>query len=203
MPFRSVLLLSILPAAVAESPVRAADRPLRTVDPAEAAEDAMALPSGVAVRPWKFIVIHHSGTDQGSVAAIHREHRSRRDRSGRAWLGIGYHFVIGNGHGMADGQISSTFRWKQQLHGAHSGSLPYNDRGIGICLIGNFEKSPPTSAQVASVSRLIGRLTREYGIPSDGVIGHNQVRPTACPGRFFPFQEVLQRSRQRTAVRWY
>lgn len=143
-------------------------------------------------RPWAFIVLHHSATTSGSVEAIDREHRRRTDRRGNRWLGIGYHFVIGNGHGMRDGETSATFRWKQQLHGAHSGSLPHNDRGIGICLIGNFEDAPPTSAQQKAVTQLVRRLVIEFGIPPTRILGHNQVRATACPGRHFPFHEIVE-----------
>lgn len=144
------------------------------------------------VRPWEFVVIHHSATMRGSVESIHRDHRSRRDRNGQPWLGIGYHFVIGNGSGMPDGHISPTFRWKQQLHGAHSGSLLHNGHGIGICLIGNFEEHPPTAAQRASVVSLLRRLTRQYRIPKEKVIGHRHIRATACPGRLFPLKEIVK-----------
>ena len=46
---------------------------------------------------WQYLVIHHSGTAAGSVASIHADHRRRVDAAGNPWLGIGYHFVIGNG----------------------------------------------------------------------------------------------------------
>jgi hypothetical protein len=148
------------------------------------------------VRNWEFVVIHHSATLSGSLESIHREHQSRRDGSGNPWLGIGYHFVIGNGAGMADGQISSTFRWKQQIHGAHSGSLQYNDRGIGICLIGNFEKSRPSPAQLEAVTELLKLLAERYRIPSTKIVGHKNIRATACPGRHFPMTDVVDKLKQ-------
>lgn|GEM_PF-1511658 len=151
-------------------------------------------------RDWQFIVIHHSATDSGSVESIHREHRSRRDRSGNPWLGIGYHFVIGNGEGMADGEISSTFRWKQQLHGAHSGSLQYNDCGVGICLIGNFEESSPSRAQLDAVTELIKHIAKRHQIPASAVVGHRHVRATACPGRHFPLREIVEKVQQDVAI---
>lgn len=148
----------------------------------------------VPERPWEFVVIHHSATTSGSVESIHREHRRRKDGNGKPWLGIGYHFVIGNGNGMEDGEISSSFRWKEQIHGAHCGSLRHNGRGIGICLIGNFEDSKPTEAQRASVTRLIRMLTDRYNIPRSRVLGHQQVRATECPGRHFPLREIVEES---------
>lgn len=144
------------------------------------------------LREWNFIVLHHTASDAGSVESIHEEHLRRKDKNGNAWLGIGYHFVIGNGSGMDDGEIESTFRWKQQLQGAHAGVADYNQHGIGIVLIGNFENSPPTDAQTASVKRLVGFLKREYGIASNKVLGHSDVKATECPGKLFPISEVQQ-----------
>ena len=154
----------------------------------------------VPERNWEFVVIHHSGTRGGSVESIHREHRSRRDRNGNPWLGIGYHFVVGNGNGMRDGKISPTFRWKQQLHGAHCGSLRHNSLGIGICLIGDFHQTEPTDAQRKSVISLIRTLTNRYAIPSKRILGHRQIRATMCPGRFFPFKDVVKESMQNNVT---
>lgn len=141
-------------------------------------------PPSADAREWRHIVIHHTATDSGSVERIHESHLKK------GWLGIGYHFLIGNGKGMADGSVEPTFRWRQQLHGAHAGKDEYNQRGIGICLVGNFEDTPPTAAQLAAVKRLVAVLRGEYDIPSSRVIGHKEVKATACPGKLFPLVEV-------------
>ena len=143
-------------------------------------------------REWNYIVLHHTATDNGSVDSIHEEHLKRKDKNGKHWLGIGYHFVIGNGNGMADGEIEPTFRWRQQMQGAHAGVADFNQRGIGIVLVGNFEKEPPTAAQTASIKRLIGILKREYGIVESKIMGHGDVKATECPGKHFPMSEVRE-----------
>ena len=145
-------------------------------------------------KKWIYVVMHHSATESGSVESIHTSHRQRKDSLGNPWLGIGYHFVIGNGSGMLDGEVESTFRWKQQVHGAHSGSLVHNASGIGICLIGNFQQHPPTGKQLKAVTQLVSQLSQRYNIPARLVIGHKTVKPTACPGRFFPLQDVVRDS---------
>lgn len=145
---------------------------------------------------WIYVVVHHSATEAGSVESIHAEHRRRKDSAGNSWLGIGYHFLIGNGSGMADGEIQPTFRWRQQIHGAHSGSLVHNSNGIGVCLIGNFQQHAPTDKQLDAVTRLVGSLSKRYNIPARLVIGHNTVKPTACPGKNFPLQDVVRNSVQ-------
>lgn len=142
----------------------------------------------VDAREWRHIVIHHTATKSGSVERIHESHLAK------GWLGIGYHFVIGNGNGMADGVIEPTFRWRQQLHGAHAGKDEYNQHGIGICLVGNFQETNPTEGQLAAVKQLVAALRGEYSIPSSRVIGHNEVKATACPGQNFPLAQVSQSS---------
>ncbi len=144
----------------------------------------------VAASEWLYIVLHHSATESGSVESIHAEHRRRRDGAGNPWLGIGYHFVIGNGNGMADGEVAATFRWNEQIHGAHSGHAVFNGRGIGVCLIGNFDQSVPTERQLSAVKRLTRILANRHGISPDRVLGHSDVRATSCPGIQFPLDEV-------------
>ena len=139
---------------------------------------------------WKYVVLHHTATHSGSVESIHRAHRQRRDSAGNPWKGIGYHFLIGNGHGMGDGEVQSTFRWQQQISGAHAGSRQFNDFGIGICLVGNFEQNGPTSAQVKAVSELIAQLKQEFGITEKQILKHGDLKATACPGRLFPFRKI-------------
>jgi len=143
-------------------------------------------------KKWIYVVVHHSATDSGSVDSIDAEHRSRKDSLGNPWLGIGYHFVIGNGNGMPDGEVEPTFRWKQQIHGAHSGSAVHNANGIGICLIGNFQEQAPSEKQRTAVTNLIRHLSRRYNIAARLIIGHNTVKPTICPGKFFPLQDVVR-----------
>jgi hypothetical protein len=144
----------------------------------------------LAENSWIYVVVHHSATKSGSVESIHAEHQQRKDSSGNLWLGIGYHFVIGNGAGMKDGEIQPTFRWRQQIHGAHSGSMVHNANGIGVCLIGDFQLHAPTEKQLEAVTTLVTDLSRRYKIPARLIIGHNTVKPTNCPGKNFPLQDV-------------
>ena len=146
---------------------------------------------------WRYIVLHHSASPGGNAAKMNRFHR------GRGWDGVAYHFVITNGKGGADGGLQVTDRWWQQKHGAHAGSLPaeafpgekngYNEFGIGICLVGNFEKKAPTRAQMVTLTRLVRRLQGLFDIPAENILGHRHVRDTACPGRHFPWRGLFAR----------
>ena len=145
----------------------------------------------VAARKWEYIVLHHSATEGATVEAIDAAHRARKDAVGRPWLGIGYHFVVGDGRGIPDGEIEPTFRWRDQIHGAHAGDRLHNDSGIGLCLVGNFDEHPPTQRQVAATKQLIADLCTTYDIDDSHVIVHKDLSATNCPGKLFDLQEFL------------
>ena len=153
------------------------------------AEDLFSPPK--ADRPWKYIVLHHSANPTGGYDSIDREHRKRL-----GWNGCGYHFVIGNGTETPDGQVEVAQRWTNQKHGVHcrDGKNPdVNEYGIGICLVGNFEDTPPTPKQVAAVRALVAYLGDRYKIAADHTETHSHLamNPTACPGKMFPTQKIL------------
>ena len=157
-----------------------------------------AMPSGpagwkprVAPRPWKWIVIHHSASPTGSMMVFDKEHRAK------GWDGVGYHFVIGNGTNSGDGQIEVTPRWPIQKWGAHAKTLDnrYNEYGIGICLVGNFDSARPTSKQMQSLSRLVAYLMQTYHISPGNIVGHRDTKPTDCPGRNLDIAAVRSAAR--------
>jgi len=134
----------------------------------------------VAVRPWRWIVVHHSATTTGGAVAFDKMHRAK------GWDELGYDFVIGNGTDTADGQIEVGPRWLKQKIGAHAKTPDnrFNEYGIGICLVGNFDVEKPTAKQLASLAKLVGYLEKTYHISSDRVLGHGQTKATDCPGRY-------------------
>jgi hypothetical protein len=164
-----------------------------TIDEASADSDSAApVPAGspwdvlpgVTPREWRYIVIHHSATEEGSAAAFRRFHRRK------GWDDLAYHFVIGNGQGAADGAVEIGNRWMGQRVGAHARQREYNEYGIGICLVGNFEFLRPTAKQMASLRELIAFLTSRFGIEPKNVVRHRDVSTTKCPGRRFPWPVV-------------
>ncbi len=130
-------------------------------------------------RPWKWIVIHHSATAAGGAARFDKMHRAK------GWDELGYDFVIGNGTDTRDGQIEVGSRWPKQKWGAHAKtpSEQYNNYGIGICLVGNFDIDRPTKKQMESLARLCAYMMITYHIPADHVLGHRDTKATDCPGR--------------------
>ncbi|MFC1765930.1 peptidoglycan recognition family protein [Planctomycetota bacterium] len=136
-------------------------------------------------RSWGAIVIHHSGTPNGNAAIFDRWHRE-----GNHWQGVGYDFVIGNGTDSPDGAVEVTFRWRQQIAGAHCKTPDNwaNQTAVGICLVGNYNETAPTPKQIASLQQLVEFLRHRYRIDSRAVYTHQHTpgaRVTDCPGRHF------------------
>ena len=159
---------------------------------------------------WKFIIIHHSATSWGSAKSFDAYHRQR------GFGGLAYHFVIGNGRGAKNGEVQAGFRWKKKMSGTHCtvDAWYHNIFGIGICLVGNFEKRCPTRKQLASLIRLVKKLSRKYKILQENVMGHGDTPHTTidwdatsmsvnylrgkqerrvCPGKYFPMNYVIKK----------
>lgn len=140
---------------------------------------------------WKNIVIHHSATMADKATNMDRVHREER----RMENGLAYHFVIGNGRGMGDGEVYIGNRWRRQIQGGHLKSTYKNEISIGICLVGNFEKQPPTRRQLAALESLIRYLLARTEVHPTGVTTHTIIHPnhTLCPGRHFPTDSFLRK----------
>lgn len=163
--------------------------------PESPAERIVALtqtPPGVKHRRWRTIVIHHSATASDSARTINDFHTNVR----RWPNGLAYHFVIGNGSRTPDGWIEAGPRWAKQQAGAHAKSPGnrMNDIGIGICLVGNFENTEPTEAQMRALVALVRQLRQRERIPRRNVIGHRDVIEgyTECPGRNFSIERLRE-----------
>jgi hypothetical protein len=144
------------------------------------------IPLSTVEKDWTAIIIHHSATDRGNAAIFDKDHRENH-----GWDGVGYDFVIGNGTNSGDGQVEVTFRWRQQITGAHCKTPDNwaNEDGIGICLVGNFNNYLPTNRQMQSLAELTRFLQKRYNIPKSSIYGHKNTRGarvTDCPGHMFP-----------------
>lgn len=143
---------------------------------------------------WRYITIHHSGGNYGDVELLRRVHRERqpRDRIDE----IPYHFLIGNGNGLGLGEVVETGRWRNGLWGAHvSGrNMDRNMRGIGICLIGDFEKTQVPEVQLQAAITLTRSLMQRFHIrPADVTLhGKTPGEMTLCPGKNFPGDRFMR-----------
>ena len=126
----------------------------------------------------KCIIIHHSATADGEVhdwKAIENYHRNTL-----GYRDIGYHYGIEriNGKwailtGRAEGQ-----------EGAHTKGM--NDRSIGICVVGNFDKERPDKQALFLLDLLCCNICKRHGIPVEKIEPHSKYANKTCPGELFP-----------------
>ncbi len=141
---------------------------------------------------WDAIVIHHSASPVGSPQSIDQQHR------GMGLTGLGYHFVVGNGLGMGDGEVHVGYRWLEQLPGAHvagPAGQTYNRTGVGVCIVGDGERRPFSDAQMARLLEVVSALMKETGVPPERVYLHSDLSGARSPGAYFPaaeFRELLR-----------
>ncbi|XP_068082155.1 uncharacterized protein [Anabrus simplex] len=128
--------------------------------------------------PTPYVVVHHGGTKnycftEQDCSQIVRTYQSWH-MDNNAWNDIGYSFVIGE-----DGLAYEGRGWDRL--GAHAPG--YNNRSIGICIIGDFTDRLPDDAALTTLGNLI-----TYGVelgkirPDYHTIGHRQAKATECPG---------------------
>lgn len=142
---------------------------------------------------WKYIVVHHSAGTFGNIEFLQKVHRTRQAHD--PVDAIPYHYIIGNGKGMKMGEIASDWRRTYDIWGMHvsANNVDHNFRGIGICLIGNFEQHNVPKAQYQSLVRLTKYLSAKYEISPKNVNAHGLIKgeATKCPGKNFPMKQFL------------
>ncbi|MEX0876939.1 MAG: peptidoglycan recognition family protein [Phycisphaerales bacterium] len=186
----SVALLSLL-----DPGARAAHSGGMTLSPLMGIQNTVGLDAifrtstPIAESRWDSIVIVHSGTPAGSAADIAEQHRQL------GYDGLGFHFVIGNGTRMGDGEIHVGYRWVEQrdgaeLAGARSGFSSRNV--IEVCLIGDGDRRPFTQEQLHRLAQVVTTLAKRLDIPTDKIHLHKDLAGTTSPGQFFPQAEFEQ-----------
>jgi len=132
---------------------------------------------------WLTVAVHHLGQPAGSPELIDRDHQKI------GLDGLGYHFLIGNGNGLGDGDVHIGYRWLQQTPAAKPSGVDesqWNKNTISICLIGNGNRRPFTDRQLLHLSHLVQRLQHQLSITSSSVFLASDITndPTS-PGKYF------------------
>ncbi len=144
-------------------------------------------------RIWKEIIIHHSGTKDGKAydtQAIRLWHTGKTGSSNpkdmnynpyvlKPMMDIGYHFLIELNGDRVEIYKGRWLDW----NGAHC--LGHNDTGIGICVIGNYDKDIPSEHHYFMCASLCRELMKHFSIPIDKIYPHKQFANKTCPGNKF------------------
>ena len=142
----------------------------------------------------RYIVVHHSLTKDGetvSWGAIEHYHVAAR-----GWRDIGYHAgveLVGGGYYALIGRNVNEAA-------AAVKEMDMNELALHVCVVGNFDVTPPDKADLAVLARrvVIPWMTM-FGIPAEHVIGHRDVglmagydwregKYQSCPGRSFDLE---------------
>ncbi|KAF5290067.1 hypothetical protein FQA39_LY14848 [Lamprigera yunnana] len=136
--------------------------------------------------PVPYVIMHHTykpsacNTTEECIKAM--QWMQDYHQLEHKWNDIGYNFAIGG-----DGKAYVGRGWSNI--GAHSPT--YNNKSIGICLIGDWRYELPNKKQLETTQKLIkygintGKIKRNYLL-----FGHRQVRKgTECPGDTL-FEEI-------------
>lgn len=164
--------------------------PLAATSTTSTLETILKPPADLDRQRWKRIVIHHSQSRHGDAAQLARAHQAQ------GLAGLGFHFVIGNGRGMADGELHVAERWLRQQPGAHVAgpeSLAYNRDSIGVCLVGDGRLEAFGRGQLERLVAAVATLARELDIPADHIHLHEDVSELTDPGPYFPRESFYQR----------
>ncbi|MAT80219.1 MAG: hypothetical protein CMJ29_12855 [Phycisphaerae bacterium] len=142
------------------------------------------------------ITIHHDGmqpfTDTSYKAAARRLESIRRAHLGRKpqrFGDIGYHYAIDPA-----GRIWSCRPLSYQ--GAHvKGQNPGN---LGIVVLGNYDKQSVNRAQQVALAAFLSAQSRQYRVPVSRIYTHQEMSPTACPGR--SLQKYMVQARRNGTI---
>jgi len=126
------------------------------------------------------VVLHHTVREDATVESLRHYHMTQR-----GWNDIAYHWIIGNGHGIDDGQLVKG----RPSNIAGAGVYGRNQNRLQIALVGNFCEHLPTRKQLSVLGTFL--LVHCRHLP---VNGHNEIalpdHPTVCPGTLFPVSIV-------------
>lgn len=120
-----------------------------------------------------YIVLHHAEALNASAEDVHRWHLNN------GWIGIGYNYYV-----RKDGSV---YRGRpRNAIGAHCQG--YNSISVGVCAEGDYENESMPPEQWQAILELVEELKQIY--PGVHVVGHRELNATACPGRYYPLEEI-------------
>lgn len=130
---------------------------------------------------YNTVVIHHAATfgrdDRHTLHYIMDTHRNVR-----GWADIAYHYFIGRTGLIYQGRPLN-------VRGVHVAG--YNTGSVGVCLLGNLERTQPTAEQLVASQMLVNWLAQTLALTH--LAGHTEFNPeSVCPGaHMMPYLDDL------------
>lgn len=136
------------------------------------------------------IVIHHSASSfNTNIQTLKNNclHWLSEDRR-RYWISKGYvadyhYFIMSNGEIYA-GQ-------PETMAAFHCGDDYWNEHSLAVCCVGNLETSKMPDLMLNALVKQVSLLHMKY--PNSVYKLHRDIVSTACPGKYFRYQEFLKK----------
>lgn len=129
----------------------------------------------------EYIIIHHSLTKDSKTLSwpiIRRFHMGNK----RRFRDIGYHYGVEK----VKDRIEVLVGRLMNETGAHCIPDHMNYKSLGICVVGNFNETPPDVAIWDKTILLVASLAQLLHIPADKIKGHREVDLNrTCPGKYW------------------
>ena len=119
-------------------------------------------------------IIWHHAEANCTVEDIHSWHLNN------GWIGCGYNLIIYKDGTVHEGRPLNAV-------GAHASG--HNSRSIGVCCIGRYDIETMPLAQLNAAKQVQAYLKGLY--PGAATKRHKDVNATSCPGKNFPFSEIV------------
>lgn len=125
-------------------------------------------------------IVHHTASFYGLTAKSTRAQEAavlrniQKFHRSLGWADIGYSHLI-----CPSGRVYCGRGWYR----VPAAAVGYNTGNWHVCLIGNFESKKPTPAALESLEQIVRRFRKRTGSKRKA-LGHYQVNPTACPGKY-------------------
>lgn len=124
-----------------------------------------------------YLVLHHAAWKTCTVQDVHNAHINN------GWAGIGYHYFVRKNGEIWRGRPEGTV-------GAHA--IGVNAKSIGICAEGDYSTETMPTVQLNSIISLCRDIINRY--PNICLVRHCEVSATDCPGKNYPFNEIVNAS---------
>jgi len=125
----------------------------------------------------EIVILHHSGgTDADPLADTSNQTFEiiKGWHLKLGWQDIGYNWVIEKSGKICKGR-------DEKIQGAHT--VGWNEKSIGVCLVGNFDLTLPTKEQENSLKIVYKDLITRYPILKGKVYPHRKYANKTCYGK--------------------
>jgi hypothetical protein len=140
----------------------------------------------------RYAIFHHTAAKSSAVPSYRQVQLAKsvaQQRYGGRFKSV-YHIMV-----TADGQITEIERPNVVIpHCGLDNDEWYinNQNSIGICCGANLEEEHMGPAMKKGLIEVIKSVSKNYNIPMNNFFPHRALIPTQCPGKNFPFDEVMK-----------